>query len=241
MATVVGKRSSKRYGTAAGKIQAERAYTVEEALRLLKEMPGAKFDESVDLSFRLGVDPKHADQMVRGAVVLPHGIGKTVRVAVFAKGEKEREAREAGADIVGAEDLVERVQGGFMDFDTTIATPDLMGQVGRLGKVLGPRGLMPNPKLGTVTFDVGRAVREAKAGKIEFRVDKAGNVHAPVGKRSFSAEHLIANALTLLEAIVRARPASAKGNYLRSLTASTTMGPGIPIDAQRAANLFKKV
>jgi large subunit ribosomal protein L1 len=241
MATVVTRRSSKRYATAAAKLQAEHAYTVEEALRLLKEMPPAKFDESVDLSFRLGVDPKHADQMVRGAVVLPHGIGKTVRVAVFAKGEKEREAREAGADIVGAEDLVERVQGGFMDFDTTIATPDLMGQVGRLGKVLGPRGLMPNPKLGTVTFDVGRAVREAKAGKIEFRVDKAGNVHAPVGKRSFSAEHLIANAMALIEAIVRAKPASAKGNYLRSLTASTTMGPGIMIDAQRVTNLFKKV
>jgi large subunit ribosomal protein L1 len=240
MATVVGRRASKRYATAAAKIQPEQAYSVEEALRLLKDMPGAKFDESVDLSFRLGVDPKHADQMVRGAVVLPHGIGKTVRVAVFAKGEKEREAREAGADLVGAEDLVERVQGGFMDFDTTIATPDLMGQVGRLGKVLGPRGLMPNPKLGTVTFDVARAVREAKAGKVEFRVDKAGNVHAPVGKRSFSAENLIANALALIEAIVRARPASAKGNYLRSLTVSTTMGPGIAVDAQRTANLFKK-
>jgi len=241
MATVLSRRTSKRYATAMAKVQAEQAYTVEEAIRLLKEMPAAKFDESVDLSFRLGVDPKHADQMVRGAVVLPHGIGKDVRVAVFAKGEKEREAREAGADIVGAEDLVERIQGGFMDFDTTIATPDLMGQVGRLGKVLGPRGLMPNPKLGTVTFDVGRAVREAKAGKVEFRVDKAGNVHAPVGKRSFQAENLIANALALIEAIVRARPASAKGNYLRSLTASTTMGPGIPIDAQRTANLFKKV
>ena len=241
MATVVNRRTSKRYATATGKLQAERAYTVEEALHLLKEMPAAKFDESVDLSFRLGVDPKHADQMVRGAVVLPHGIGKNVRVAVFAKGEKEREAREAGADIVGAEDLVERVQGGFMEFDTTIATPDLMGQVGRLGKTLGPRGLMPNPKLGTVTFDVSRAVREAKAGKVEFRVDKAGNVHVPVGKRSFSAENLIANALALIEAIVRARPASAKGNYLRSLTASTTMGPGIPIDPQRTANLFKKV
>jgi len=240
MATVVKQRSSKRYATAAAKVQPEQAYTVEDALRLLKEMPAAKFDESVDLSFRLGVDPKHADQMVRGAVVLPHGIGKSVRVAVFAKGEKEREAREAGADVIGAEDLVERVQGGFMDFDTTIATPDLMGQVGRLGKVLGPRGLMPNPKLGTVTFDVGRAVREAKAGKIEFRVDKAGNVHAPVGKRSFSAEHLIANAMALIEAIVRAKPASAKGNYLRSLTASTTMGPGIAIDAQRVTNLFKK-
>lgn len=241
MATVVRRRTGKRYATAMAKLQAEQAYTVEEAIRLLQEMPAAKFDESVDLSFRLGVDPKHADQMVRGAVVLPHGLGKNVRVAVFAKGEKEREAREAGADVVGAEDLVERVQGGFMDFDTTIATPDLMGQVGRLGKVLGPRGLMPNPKLGTVTFDVGRAVREAKAGKVEFRVDKAGNVHAPVGKRSFQAEHLIGNAMALIEAIVRARPASAKGNYLKSLTASTTMGPGIPVDAQRTANLFKKV
>lgn len=240
MATVVTKRVSKRYDSARAKLEPGREYSVEEAIRLLKEMPGTKFDESVDLSFRLGVDPKHADQMVRGAVVLPHGIGKLVRVAVFAKGEKDREAREAGADVVGAEDLVEKVQGGFMDFDTTIATPDLMGQVGRLGKVLGPRGLMPNPKLGTVTFDVGRAVREAKAGKVEFRVDKAGNVHAPIGKRSFSAEHLLANAMALIEAIVRAKPASAKGTYLRSLTVSTTMGPGIPIDAQRTVNLFKK-
>jgi large subunit ribosomal protein L1 len=203
-------------------------------------MPGAKFDESVDLSFRLGVDPKHADQMVRGAVVLPHGIGKTVRVAVFARGEKEREAREAGADTIGAEDLVERVQGGWMDFDTAIATPDLMGQVGRLGKVLGPRGLMPNPKLGTVTFDVSRAVREAKAGKVEFRVDKAGNVHTPVGKRSFSEAQLRDNAMALIEAIVRAKPAAAKGTYLRTMTVSSTMGPGVPVDAQAVANLFKK-
>jgi large subunit ribosomal protein L1 len=240
MATVITRRVGKRYDTAAAKLEAGRAYSVEEAFSVLKEMPGTKFDESVDLSFRLGVDPKHADQMVRGAVVLPHGIGKSVRVAVFAKGEKDREAREAGADVVGADDLVERVQGGFMDFDTTIATPDLMGQVGRLGKILGPRGLMPNPKLGTVTFDVGRAVREAKAGKVEFRVDKAGNVHAPIGKRSFPAEHLTANAMAVIEAIVRAKPASAKGTYLRSLTVSTTMGPGIPIDAQRTVNLFKK-
>jgi large subunit ribosomal protein L1 len=240
MATIVSKRVSKRYDAAAAKVEPERQYTVEEALQVLKEMPGAKFDETVDLSLRLGVDPKHADQMVRGAVVLPQGIGKQVRVAVFAKGEKEREAREAGADVVGAEDLVEKVQGGFMDFDTTIATPDLMGQVGRLGKVLGPRGLMPNPKLGTVTFDVGRAVREAKAGKVEFRVDKAGNVHAPIGKRSFTAEHLIANAMALIEAIMRAKPASAKGTYFRSLTVSSTMGPGVVIDAQRTANLFKK-
>src|SRR6266403_1796418 len=222
MATVV----SKRYDAAAAKVDPAKPYSVEEAIGTLKGMPAAKFDESVDLSFRLGVDPKHADQMVR--------------VAVFAKGEKEREAREAGADVIGAEDLVEKVQGGFMEFDTTIATPDLMGQVGRLGKVLGPRGLMPNPKLGTVTFDISRAVREAKAGKIEFRVDKAGNIHTPIGKRSFTTEQLAANALALIEAIVRAKPAAAKGTYLRTLTISTTMGPGVPIDALAVANLFKK-
>ena len=236
MATTV----SKRYDTAAGKIAADKQYSLDDAIGVLKAMPAAKFDESVDLSFRLGVDPKHADQMVRGAVVLPHGIGKTVRVAVFAKGEKDREARDAGADTVGAEDLVERVQGGWMDFDTAIATPDLMGQVGRLGKVLGPRGLMPNPKLGTVTFDVSRAVREAQAGKIEFRVDKAGNVHTPVGKRSFSEANLRDNAMALIEAIVRAKPAAAKGIYLRSLTVSSTMSPGVPVDAVAIANLFKK-
>jgi large subunit ribosomal protein L1 len=236
MATVV----SKRYDAAASKVKGDRQHSLEEAVALIKEMPAAKFDESVDLSFRLGVDPKHADQMVRGAVVLPHGIGKQVRVAVFAKGEKEREARDAGADVVGAEDLVERVQGGWMEFDTAVATPDLMGQVGRLGKVLGPRGLMPNPKLGTVTFDVGRAVREAKAGKVEYRVDKAGNVHTPVGKRSFAADQLTANATAVIESIMRAKPAAAKGTYLRTLTISTTMGPGIKIDAQRLANLYKK-
>jgi large subunit ribosomal protein L1 len=236
MATVV----SKRYDAAAAKIAPGRQYSLDEAIGILTSMPAARFDETVDLSFRLGVDPKHADQMVRGAVVLPHGIGKTVRVAVFAKGEKEREAREAGADVVGAEDLVERVQGGWMEFDTAVATPDLMGQVGRLGKVLGPRGLMPNPKLGTVTFEVGRAVREAKAGKIEFRVDKAGNIHTPVGKRSFSPERLRDNAMALIEAIVRAKPAAAKGTYLRSLTLSSTMSPGVPVDALAVANLFKK-
>ena len=230
MATLV----SKRYDAAMAKIDPAKPYTFEEAIAVLKTMPGTKFDESVDLSFRLGVDPKHADQMVRGAVVLPHGIGKTVRVAVFAKGEKEREAREAGADVIGAEDLVEKVQGGFMEFDTAIATPDLMGQVGRLGKVLGPRGLMPNPKLGTVTFDITRAVREAKAGKVEFRVDKAGNIHTPIGKRSFAAQQLTENGLALIEAIVRAKPAAAKGTYLRGLTVSTTMGPGVKIDPLEA-------
>jgi large subunit ribosomal protein L1 len=240
MATIVQKKVGKRYDAAVSQIAPDKQYSFEEAVALLKSMPPAKFDQSVDLSFRLGVDPKHADQMVRGAVVMPHGIGKTVRIAVFAKGEKEREAREAGADVIGAEDLVERVQGGWMEFDTAIATPDLMGQVGRLGKVLGPRGLMPNPKLGTVTFDVSRAVREAKAGKVEFRVDKAGNVHTPIGKHSFSVEQLQANGMALIEAIVRAKPAAAKGTYLRSLTVSTTMGPGVPVDALAVANLFKK-
>jgi large subunit ribosomal protein L1 len=215
-------------------------HSIEEAVEILKKLPAARFDETVDVSLRLGVDPKHADQMVRGAVVLPHGIGKTVRVAVFAKGEKEREARDAGADEVGAEDLVEQIQGGWMEFDSAIATPDLMGQVGRLGKVLGPRGLMPNPKLGTVTFDVARAVRDAKAGKVEFRVDKAGNVHVPVGRRSFPADRLVANAIALLDAIVRAKPAAAKGQYLRSVTVAPTMGPGIKVDTQRVAALFKK-
>ena len=231
---------TKRFKAAEALVDRTKSYSIEEAMDIVAKSPAAKFDESVDVSLRLGVDPKHADQMVRGAIVLPHGIGKAVRVAVFAKGEKEREAREAGADVVGAEDLVEKVQGGFMEFDTAIATPDLMGQVGRLGKVLGPRGLMPNPKLGTVTFDISRAVRDAKAGKVEFRVDKAGNVHTPIGKRSFSAEQLSANGMALIEAIVRAKPAAAKGVYLRTLTVSSTMSPGVPIDTVAIANLFKK-
>jgi large subunit ribosomal protein L1 len=232
--------ATKRTKAAEALYDREKEYSVEEALGILKKLPNAKFDESVDMSLRLGVDPKHADQMVRGAIVLPHGIGKAVRVAVFAKGEKEKEARDAGADVVGAEDLVEKIQGGWMEFDSTVATPDLMGQVGRLGKVLGPRGLMPNPKLGTVTFDVGRAVREVKAGKVEFRVDKAGNIHVPVGKKSFAEQNLVANTLALLEAIVRAKPSASKGQYLRSVTVSSTMGPGIHVDVQRVANLFKK-
>jgi large subunit ribosomal protein L1 len=178
--------------------------------------------------------------MVRGAVMLPHGTGKSVRVLVFAKGEKEREAREAGADFVGAEDMVEKIQGGWLDFDTAVATPDLMGQVGRLGKILGPRGLMPNPKVGTVTFDITRAVREVKAGKVEFKVDKAGNIHVPIGKKSFPAERLTENANAVLEALVKAKPPGAKGQYLRSITLSTTMGPGVSVDVQRVANLYKK-
>jgi large subunit ribosomal protein L1 len=232
----IGKRTK---ATREG-IDPAKAYPLAEAVKMVKERAKAKFDETIEIAMNLGVDPKHADQMVRGAVVLPHGIGKTVRVAVFAKGEKEREAREAGADTIGAEDLVEKVQGGWMDFDTAIATPDLMGQVGRLGKVLGPRGLMPNPKLGTVTFDISRAVREAKAGKVEFRVDKAGNIHTPVGKRSFNEQQLRDNAMSLIEAIVRAKPSASKGIYLRSLTVSSTMSPGVPIDAVAVANLFKK-
>jgi large subunit ribosomal protein L1 len=231
---------TKRLKTALTLYDRAKEHSVDEAVEIMKKLPSAKFDETVNLSLRLGVDPKHADQMVRGAVVLPHGIGKAVRVAVFAKGEKEREAREAGADVVGAEDLVEKIQGGWMEFDSTIATPDLMGQVGRLGKVLGPRGLMPNPKLGTVTFDIARAVREVKAGKVEFRVDKAGNIHVPVGKKSFSQEQLVANAMALLEAIMRAKPAASKGQYLRSATVASTMGPGVRVDVQRVANLFKK-
>jgi len=231
---------SKRYLAAARQIDRAKAYSVEEALETVKAGAKAKFDETVDMSIRLGVDPKHADQMVRGAVVLPNGIGKSVRVLVFAKGEKEREAREAGADHVGAEDLIEKIQGGWLDFDSAIATPDLMGQVGKLGKVLGPRGLMPNPKIGTVSFDIARAVREAKAGKVEFRVDKAGNVHVPIGKASFPADRLAANAMAMIEAIMRAKPPAAKGNYLRTLTVSSTLGPGVRVDVQRVANLFKK-
>ena len=232
--------AGKKYAAALALVDRGGPLPLEEVMEVVKKAAPARFDETVEMAIRLGVDPKHADQMVRGAVVLPHGVGKSVRVLVFAKGEKEREAREAGADYVGAEDLVEKVQGGWMGFDSAIATPDLMGQVGRLGKILGPRGLMPNPKVGTVTFDVARAVREVKAGKVEFRVEKAGNVHVPIGKVSFPADRLVANAMAMIEAIMRAKPAAAKGNYLRTLTVSSTMGPGVRVDVQRVANLFKK-
>jgi large subunit ribosomal protein L1 len=211
-------------------VDRSRLYALNEAAALVKDSSFAKFDESVDLAVRLGVNPKHADQMVRGATVLPFGIGKTVRVLVFAKGEKAAEAEAAGADVVGAEDLVQKVTDGWLEFDTVIATPDMMGQVGRLGRVLGPRGLMPNPKVGTVTFEVARAIQEVKAGKVEFRVEKAGIVHAPVGKKSMGADKLAANAKALLDALLRAKPASAKGTYLKSITMSTTMGCGIKID-----------
>ena len=233
-------KRGKTYLEARSQVDREREHTPAEAMQLIKALPGPNFNETVEVHVRTGLNVRHADEQLRGTVALPNGLGKEVTIAVFAQGDKAREAEEAGADIVGAEDLVEKIQGGAMDFDTTIATPDLMGQVGRLGKVLGPRGLMPNPKLGTVTFDVAKAVREAKAGKVEFRVDKAGNIHAPIGKRSFPAESLVANALALIEAIMRAKPGAAKGTYLRGLTVSTTMGPGVHLDTQHIANLFKK-
>jgi large subunit ribosomal protein L1 len=202
-----------------------------EAVRLVKQTARAKFDETIVVSSHLGVDPRHSDQLVRGTVVLPHGTGKSLRVLVLAKGEKQKEAAAAGADHVGAEDLVQKIQGGWLDMDAIVATPDMMGEVGKLGKVLGPRGLMPNPKSGTVTFDVAKAVSELKAGKIEFRVDKGANVHAPVGKASFSEEKLLENATTFLRELLRARPQAAKGAYIKSLTMSATMGPGITLDA----------
>jgi large subunit ribosomal protein L1 len=223
-------KPGKRRRAANDKLDRNRRYTLEEGCQLVKDLAFAKFDESVDVAVRLGVNPKHADQMVRGAVVLPHGTGTTKRILVFAKGEKADEAQKAGADFVGAEDMVQKVSDGWLDFDTVIATPDMMGQVGRLGRVLGPRGLMPNPKVGTVTFDVNKAISEAKAGKVEFRVEKAGIVHARIGKRSFEQDKLADNARSLIAALVRAKPAAAKGTYLRSITVSSTMGPGVAID-----------
>jgi large subunit ribosomal protein L1 len=223
-------RAGKRRKQAIEKVEPQRRYSLTEACALIGETAFGNFDESVDVAVRLGVDPKHADQMVRGAVVLPNGTGKTNRVLVFAKGEKATEAQEAGADHVGEDDLVAKVQEGWLDFDTVVATPDMMGQVGRLGRILGPRGLMPNPKVGTVTFEVGKAVRDAKAGKVEFRVEKAGIVHAPVGKKSFDAEAIAANVRALMGALLKAKPAAAKGAYVRSVTVSSTMGPGIKVD-----------
>lgn len=223
--------SGKKYRRSLTKVDRSKRYALEEACKLLPETKVAKFDESVDIAVRLGVDPKHADQMVRGAVVLPNGTGKTQRVVVVAKGDKAREAQEAGADVVGAEDLVEKIQKeSWTDFDTMVATPDMMGLVGRLGRVLGPKGLMPNPKVGTVTTDVARAVRELKAGRVEFRVEKAGIVHARIGKASFGGEKLHQNARALLETLLRLKPATAKGTYMKSVTLSTTMGPGIRVD-----------
>lgn len=221
----------KRYRAAAELVEEAKLYPLDEAVALLKQMPKGKFDESVDIAVRLGVDPKHADQMVRGALVLPHGTGSTVRILVFAKGDKEAEAKAAGADYVGGEELAKKIQDeGWMEFDRVIAAPDMMGVVGRLGRVLGPRGLMPNPKLGTVTPNVGQAVEEQKAGKVEYRVDKNGIIHCPIGKHSFSAEHLIANASALVAALVKAKPAATKGIYMKTVSVSTTMGPSVRIE-----------
>jgi len=225
----MGKRG-KKYLAVKEKIDRNRRYSLDEGIKLLKETARAKFDETVDMAIRLGVNPKHSDQMVRGTVVLPNGLGKSVKVLVFAKGEKEKEAREAGADYVGAEDLVEKISGGWTDFDKAIATPDMMGTVGKLGKILGPRGLMPNPKVGTVTFDVARAIKELKAGRVEFKVDKAGIVHTTVGKVSFDPAKLKENILALMDVIIRAKPASSKGTYLKTAALSATMGPGIKLD-----------
>ncbi len=221
---------SKRQKQIAGQIDRDKLYTLEDAIGLLKGLAAPKFDESVDLAINLGVDPRQADQMVRGAVVLPHGTGKQLRILVFAKGEKEKEAQEAGADYVGGDDLAKKIQEGWLDFERAIATPDMMGVVGRLGRILGPRGLMPNPKVGTVTMDVGTAVREQKAGKVEYRVDKTGIIHAAIGKRSFEAPQLVANASALLEAVLKAKPSSSKGTYLKKVSISTTMGPGLRLD-----------
>ena len=225
----------KKYQDATKQVQRAVMYEPAEALELVKKIAPAKFDETVEAAVRLGVDPRHADQQVRGAVVLPNGTGKTRLVLVFAKGDKAREAEEAGADFVGAEDMVAKIQQeGWLGFDVAIATPDMMGTVGKLGRILGPRGLMPNPKTGTVTFDVTRAVKEVKAGKIEYRVDKAGNIHAPIGKVSFEAEKLVENLRTLIDALMRAKPAAAKGTYLKGISVTSTMGPGVKISTQKA-------
>jgi large subunit ribosomal protein L1 len=224
-------KHGKKYRAGAAKIDPQKIYALDEAIKLAVETKYAKFDETVEMAVRLGVDPRQADQNVRGTVILPHGTGKSVRVLVIAKGDKVKEAEAAGADFAGGEDLTKKIsEENWLDFDTVIATPDMMGAVGRLGKILGPRGLMPNPKVGTVTFDVGRTVREVKAGKVEYRVEKAGIVHVPVGKASFGTEKLTANAGALIAALVRAKPAAAKGNYLRSVSICTTMGPGVSID-----------
>jgi large subunit ribosomal protein L1 len=234
-------KHGKGYQEALKLVDQDKLYEPEEALEIVKKMASnAKFDQTVEVAVRLGVDPKHADQQVRGAVVLPHGTGKSRRVLVFAKGEKAKEAELAGADFVGAEDMVEKIQGGWTDFEVAVATPDMMGTVGRLGKILGPKGLMPNPKVGTVTLDVTRAVNEIKAGKIEYRTDKAGNIHAPIGKVSFESAKLLENFRTLIDTLVKVKPAAAKGQYMRSITLSSTMGPGVKINQLKAAAADKK-
>jgi large subunit ribosomal protein L1 len=222
-------KHGKKYQEAIKLLEEGKFYAANEAVGIVKKTATAKFDETIELHVRLGVDPKYADQQVRGAVVLPHGTGKTKKVLVFAKGEKVKEAEEAGADFVGSDELVQKIQGGWLEFDVAVATPDMMGVVGRLGKVLGPRGLMPNPKLGTVTMDLAKAISEIKAGKVEYRTDKAGNVHCPIGKASFDEDKLLENYRTLIDTLNRAKPAAAKGQYMKSITVSATMGPGVPI------------
>ena len=231
----------KRYRQARAAIDRENAYTPFEAVKLLKDAPDAKFDETVEVHFHLGLNVRHADQQLRGTLMLPHGTGSDVRVAVFAEGEKAKEAEEAGADIVGSADLATRVEGGFDDFDVAIATPDMMGTVGKLGRILGPRGLMPNPKAGTVTFDIGKAVRDSKAGKLEYRTDRGANVHLTIGKKSFDAKALLENYATVLDEIVRAKPSAAKGRYIRTITLTTSMGPGIHVDPQKTRGVVEEM
>ena len=231
----------KRYRQARAPIDREHAYTPIEAVKLLKDAPDAKFDETVEVHFNLGLNVRHADQQLRGTLMLPHGTGSDVRVAVFAEGEKAKEAEEAGADIVGSADLATQVEGGFDDFDVAIATPDMMGTVGKLGRILGPRGLMPNPKAGTVTFDIGKAVRDSKAGKLEYRTDRGANVHLTIGKKSFEAKALVENYATVLDEIVRAKPSAAKGRYIRTITLTTSMGPGIHVDPQKTRGILEEM
>ncbi|HWG55720.1 MAG TPA: 50S ribosomal protein L1 [Gaiellaceae bacterium] len=230
----------KRYAEARGRIDREQLYSPLEAIRLLKSLPDAKFDETVEVHFRLGLNVRHADQQLRGTLMLPNGTGRTMRVAVFAEGEKAREAEEAGADVVGSADLAKRVEEGFTDFDVAIATPDQMGNVGRLGRVLGPRGLMPNPKTGTVTFDIAKAVQDAKGGKLEYRTDRGANVHVSIGKKSFDDRQLLENYATVVEEIVRAKPAAAKGRYIQGITLTTTMGPGLRVDPTRVRGIVEE-
>jgi large subunit ribosomal protein L1 len=232
-------RHGKQYRTARAAIDRERLYEPVEAIRALKALQTAKFDETVEVHFRLGLNVRHADEQLRGTIMLPHGTGREMRVAVFAEGDKAREAEEAGADVVGSADLAARIEGGFTEFDVAVATPDMMGVVGRLGRILGPRGLMPNPKTGTVTFDVGKAVSDAKAGKLEYRTDRGANVHLPIGKKSFGERQLVENYAALVEEIVRAKPAAAKGRYIRGITVTTTMGPGIHVDPMRTRDIVE--
>jgi large subunit ribosomal protein L1 len=231
----------KRYRQALAPVDREHAYTPLEAVRLLKQAPDAKFDETVEVHFNLGLNVRHADQQLRGTLMLPHGTGSDVRVAVFAEGEKAKEAEEAGADIVGSADLATKVEEGFADFDVAIATPDMMGTVGKLGRILGPRGLMPNPKAGTVTFDIGKAVRDSKAGKLEYRTDRGANVHLIIGKKSFDERALLENYATVIEEIVRAKPSAAKGRYIHTITLTSSMGPGIHIDPQKVRGLVEEM